>query len=222
MLDVMVGALLVAAVGLLGWSRHRGTRRADLPGVLQGIGLALTVLTAPALLAVDPGGAATLLLLVPAAGALVAAGICRAAEEAVHAALVEQGGGPVLGPSRAALPELSAAATLLVVGLTTVATGRNGVGWALLLGLAAAGPLLVGSWAQGVAERRRSASARGYEHELALWAWGLSDEALLALEVRLENARLARVVGLAPRLGPDPVHVPVADQAPLGSPAPGR
>lgn len=220
MLDVMVGALLVAAAGLLGWARHRGTRRADLPGLLQGIGLALTVLAAAALLTVDPGSPATLLLLVPAAGALVAAGVCRVAEEAVHAALVERGGGPVLGPSRAALPELSAAATLLVVGLITVATGRNGVGWALLLGLAAAGPLLVVSWAQRVAERRRSASARGYEHELALWAWGLSDEGLLDLEARLENARLARMLGVAPRLGP--VGVPVADPTPLGSPAPGR
>ena len=32
MLDVMVGALLVAAAGLVGRAWHRGTRRADLPG----------------------------------------------------------------------------------------------------------------------------------------------------------------------------------------------
>lgn len=216
MLDVTVAALIVVAAGLLGWARHRGTRRADLPGLLQGIGLALTALTAALLAAVETSDT-VLLVLAPAAGALAAAGISRAAEEVVHAGLVAHCGGPVLRHSRAALPELVAAMALLLVGIAALATGQAGVGWILLLTSAAVGPLVVGRCARGVAERRQAAAAEGYEHELAFWAWELSEDALLDLEIRLENARLARVVGLAPLLSPEPVRAPIADRSPRGA-----
>ncbi len=205
MLDATtVAVLTVVTAGLLGWSRHQGTRRADLPGLLQALGLALTTLAA--VFAVPaPATGLTSLLLAPAAGSLVAAGVCRTAEELGHAAVVEQRGGPVLRRSRAGIAEIVAAAAVLAVGVPVLATGQHGPVWALLLPAVAVGVLLGGRLSRAVADRVRARAAAGYEHELAFWAWELSEDRLAALELRLENARLARLVGLAPLLAPEPV-----------------
>ena len=58
------------------------------------------------------------------------------------------------------------------------------------------------SWARspGWSVSGGNGTLHGYQHELTFWAWELTEDQLVALEVRLENSRLARVLGLAPFL----------------------
>lgn len=208
MLDATaVAVLTVLAAGLFLTARHRGVSRADLPAVLQHVGFALTALAA-ALLISEPPTWLAVLLLAPAAGSFAAAGVGRAAEELTHAALVERLGGPILTRSRAGVPGVIAAVVVLGVGVVTH-LGPVDASWSPLLLLIAGVPFIVALVARWRSDRRQRSATAGYEHELAFWAWELGEDELVALEVRLENARLARIIGLAPLLALEPVPRPV-------------
>jgi hypothetical protein len=204
MLDVTaVAVLTVLAAGLFLTARHRGVSRADLPALLQHVGFALTALAAALLISGPPTWLAVLLL-APAAGSFAAAGIGRAAEELTHAVLVERLGGPVLTGSRAGVPGVTAAVAVLGAGLVTH-LGPVDALWSPLVLLVAGVPFIAAQVARWWSDRRQLSATAGYEHELAFWAWELGENELAALEVRLENIRLARVLGLAPLLTLEPV-----------------
>ncbi|WP_344812361.1 hypothetical protein [Microlunatus aurantiacus] len=204
MLDATVVVLTVLAAGLFLTARHRGASRADLPGSLQHVGFALTSLAAALLLSGPPTWLA-LLVLVPAAGSFAAAGVGRAFEELTHAALVEHHGGPVLGRSRAAVPGVTAAVAALGAGLV-VHLGPVDPSWSPLVLVTTVVPFVIAGVARRGSDRRQRSATAGYEHELAFWAWELGEDELTALEVRLENARLARALGLAPLLVGEPAR----------------
>ncbi len=207
MLDVTaVAVLTVLAAGLFLTARHRGVSRADLPALLQHVGFALTALAAALLISGPPTWLAVLLL-APAAGSFAAAGVGRAAEELTHAALVERLGGPVLTRSRAGVPGVTAAVAVLGGGMA-IHLGPVDVTWSPLVLLVAGVPFVAARVCRWWSDRRQRSATAGYEHELAFWAWELGEDELAALEVVLENARLARVLGLAPLLTLEPVPLP--------------
>lgn len=216
MLDVTAAAVLtVLAAVLFLTARHRGVSGADLPALLQHAGFALAALGA-ALLISGPPDRHPVLMLAPAAGSFAAAGVGRAIEELTHAAVVERLGGPFLTWSRAGVPGVAAAVAVIGIGVW-MHRGPVDASWSPLALLAAGVPFVVAVVVRRCSDLRQRSATAGYEHELALWAWELGETELLALEVRLENARLARVLGIAPRLG-----IAAAPVQPTFQPSPRR
>jgi len=220
MVDSIVVAVLVAgALGLLASARRWGRRRADLPMMLERAGLAGAALAA-GLIVCDAATWFSAVLLVPAAVGLAAAGVARGLEDAAHRRVIEHEGGPASTARWVGLPQLMAAICLLVSGALLLVTGANGRGWAVTTMSTALLPLVGAVVVQLGRDLRQRDGVSGYEHELTFWVWELTEDRLLALEVRLENARLARVLGLAPFLvcGPEPSQpsLPVRRGSPEG------
>jgi hypothetical protein len=207
MLDSIVVAVLVAGtLGLLVSARWWGVRRADLPMMLERAGSAGVALAA-GLLITDAPTWLSVILLGPAAAGMLAAGVARGIEDATHRRVIEHEGGPASTSRWAGLPQTLTAICLLVSGGVVLVGWSDGPGWWAVAMVAAALLPLVGAAVVRVCrDLQQRAATSGYEHELTFWAWELTEDRLLALEVRLENARLARVLGLAPflRVVPEP------------------
>ncbi|HEY5787090.1 MAG TPA: hypothetical protein VIT65_20180 [Microlunatus sp.] len=167
--------------------------------MLQRASLASAVLTAASVV-LSSALWVPALVLGPAVVLMLVAGAVRDVEDAAHCDLIERSGGPASTPTRAGLPQLTAAISLLVGGVVTLVLSSNDTWWAPVPLSAVVLPLVVGLVARLVGEWWQRDATYGYQHELTFWAWELTEDQLIALEVRLENSRLARVLGLAPFL----------------------
>jgi hypothetical protein len=175
------------------------------------LAIALVVADAPSPLPAGLLGAAALVL--------AAAGVARGIEDATHRLIVEDEGGPAASSSGSVgLPQVLAALFLLAAAVVVLIARSGATAWSVASMTAAVLPLVVAHVVRLIRERRQRDATTGYEHELAFWAWELTEHQLLALEVRLENARLARILGLAPflRVALEPAppvrhHSPVKD-----------
>ena len=214
MLDaIAVAGLVAGAVGLL-WGAYRcGRRRADLPMMLERASLAVVAL-ASGLVVLDPPVWLPPIVLGPAVVLMLTAGCARRAEDAAHCHVIASEGGPASRSTWAGVPQLTTAMSLPVAGAVSVVS--HGTLGTLLPLSAAVLPLVVAVIARPVAEVHQRNATTGYQHELTFWAWELTEDQLIALEVRLENSRLARVLGLAPFLVVDP-RMPVEIQCPPGT-----
>ena len=220
LVDMIVVAVLVAgAVGLLVSAGRWGRRRAELPMMLERGGLAVVAL-ATALVVADASSRMSAGSLGAAAVCLASAGVTRGFEDATHRRIVEDEGGPATSTSGwVGLPQMMTSLCLLTAGAVVLVARPGGTAWAVVSLTAAVLPLVVAHVVQLSSELQQRDVTTGYEHDLTFWAWELTEDQLLALEVRLENARLARVLGLAPclRVAPEPPP-PVQQQLPGGDP----
>lgn len=207
LMDMIVVAVLVTgAVGLLVSAGWWGRRRAELPMMLVRGGLAVLALAIALVVAHAPSRLSAGLL-GAAAVLLAAAGVARGLEDGAHRLIVEDEGGPTASTSGwVGLPEVMTALLLLAAGVVVLLARSGATAWAVTSVTAAVLPLVVAPVVRLSRERQQRDATTGYEHELTFWAWELTEDQLLALEVRLENARLARVLGLAPflRVAPEP------------------
>ncbi|MET1006962.1 MAG: hypothetical protein ABWX96_15550 [Propionibacteriaceae bacterium] len=200
LMNMIVAVLMAGAVGLLVCAGWWGRRRAELPMMLVCGGFAVVAL-AIALVVADAPSPLPAGLLGAAALVLAAAGVARRLEDATHCLIVEDEGGPAASTSGSVgLPQVLTAFLLLVAGGVVLIARSGATAWAVASVTAAMLPLVVAHVVRLIHDRQQRDATTGYEHELAFWAWELTEDQLLALEVRLENARLARVLGLAPSL----------------------
>ena len=216
---IVVAVLVIGAVGLLVSAGLWGRRRAELPMMLQRGGLAVVAL-ATALVVADAPTRLSAGSLGAAALCLAAAGVTRGLEDAMHRRIVEDEGGPAAAtPGWVGLPQVLTSLCLLTAGLVVLVARSGGTAWTLVSLTAAVLPLVVAHVVRLSSELRQRDATTGYEHDLTFWAWELTEDQLLGLEVRLENARLARVLGLAPlqRVAPEPAP-PVRHHSPGDDP----
>lgn len=220
LVDMIVVAVLVAvAVGLLVSAGRWGRRRAELPMMLERGGLAVVAL-ATALVVADASSRMSAGSLGAAAVCLAAAGVTRGHEDARHRRIVEDEGGPAASTwGWVGLPQVMTSLCLLSAGVVVLVARSGGIAWAVVSLTAAVLPLVVARAVRLSSELQQRDATTGYAHDLTFWAWELTEDQLLALEVRLENARLARVLGLAPclRAAPEPAP-PVQQHSPRGDP----
>lgn len=214
MVDALVVAVLVlGAFGLVAGAHRSGRRRADLPMMLQRASLAAVALAA-ALIVLGTPVWLPATLLGPAVVSMMAAGLARDVEDATHCEVILRAGGPASTPTVAGLPQLMAALSLAVAGAIALVVSSDDTWRAPALLSAVVLPLVLGVIARFLGERWQRDATSGFEHELSFWAWELSEDELIALEVRLENSRLARVLGLAPFLVADPWEPAVLQRPP--------